>query len=134
MAQEPQYLYRRPKGIGIYWFRRRISGSRQVHRESLKTRDRKEAVRARDHILKGWDEIDRKVSDAQNLIAIRRQYVSATKPEEKAQLEELIQDKAEDMAQSLGVLENKCAGQLTCSVLSARYVNDLKNLTAVSVC
>ena len=99
---QAKYLFQRS---GIYWFRRRLSGTRQVHRKSLNTRDLNEAIRARDQILKGWDEIDRKVSDAQNLIAIRRRYLSATNPEEKAQLEELIQDEAEDMAQSLGVLE-----------------------------
>jgi len=99
----PQYLYQRN---GTYWFRKRLGGSHGTHRVSLHTKDKDEALAARDALLKRWNEIDRKGTSAKNMLALREQYLSM--PENHAArdtLEEEIADKAEDIAQELGVLE-----------------------------
>ncbi|MFP6756416.1 MAG: hypothetical protein VCB60_11935, partial [Alphaproteobacteria bacterium] len=103
----PKYLYQRPEDDpnGIFWFRRRLSGTTDIYRQSLHTRDLKQAVAARDKLLKGWEDIDRKVSGAENLLALRKKYLSATQPEDRQQLEQMISDNTGEMAQKLGVLE-----------------------------
>ena len=61
---------------------------------------------ARDALLERWDNIDRKGQEAKNMLALRNEYLAI--PENhaaKAGLEEIIEDKAEDIAQQLGVLE-----------------------------
>lgn len=103
---EPLYLYRRPKGTGVYWFKKRLGGRHGTHRVSLKTKDKSEALAARDALLERWDEIDRKGTSAKNMLALRKQYLSIPENHDaRVAIEEEIADKAEDIAIELGVLE-----------------------------
>ena len=135
MGQEPKYLYRRPKRTGIYWFVKRIRGNNgKPHRVSLKTKDKAEAIIARDALLKRWDEIDRKGTSAKNMLALRKQYLAIPENHDaRTALEEEVADRAEDIAQELGVLEKLDSRPEDLSAKDADKVQQVKRAYDVGV-
>jgi len=90
---------------GYYYFQRRIAGTSQFKKQALRTKDIHEARELRDELVRIMDEQASKVLVAKSTLDIRNQYLNALDDEEKDYIEEQVQDKADDLAYSLGVYE-----------------------------
>tara|TARA_R110002020_G_scaffold216777_3_gene424601 strand:+ start:1026 stop:2216 length:1191 start_codon:yes stop_codon:yes gene_type:complete len=93
------------KRNGYYYFQRRIAGTSKFKKQALRTKDISEARKLRDELVRIMDEQASKVLVAKSTLDIRNQYLSALDENEKEFIEEQVQDKADDLAYSLGVYE-----------------------------
>ena len=87
-----------------YWhFNKRLPTEDRHVRISLKTKEIIIAHQKRDGILAEWDKFATKITSHQDLIAIRKQYLSTFKDDERELLEDQIIDDSEELAHQLGV-------------------------------
>jgi integrase len=90
---------------GTWYFNKRVEGRNAPYRKSLRTKNIEEARDKRDKLLAKFDLVKERVTDHKDLIAVRKQYLSSFKEDEREILEDQIIDKSEEIAHELGVWE-----------------------------
>ena len=90
---------------GKWHINKRIAGTSNYYRKSLKTADIDVGRERRDKILLELEEKAQEVETARDIVAIREKYLNAISENEREYIRDQIEDQADDMAIELGVYE-----------------------------
>ena len=99
---DKRHLYQR-NGGATWWVKFRVPGTNKTIRKSLKTANLKEAQERRDKLLAQRKLLVEQTSHAEQLVELRKLYLSSVDENERRIVRDKVQEASEDLAAEMGL-------------------------------